>query len=64
MKPRRLWEERWSKITESSEGQRGYTHVGENVGDEKSLGDNKTTWREKSAVGETKVQLARKKFSW
>ena len=30
----------------------GYTHVGENVGDEKSLGDNKTTWREKSAVGE------------
>ena len=42
----------------------GYTHVGENVGDEKSLGDNKTTWREKSAVGENKVQLARKKCSW
>ena len=41
-----------------------YTHVGENVGDEKSLGDNKTTWREKSAVGENKVQLARKKCSW
>ena len=42
----------------------GYTHVGENVGEKKNVGDKKTTWWDQSAVGEKKVQLARPKCSW
>ena len=36
---------------------KGYTHVGDNVGEKKMLVTRKP-------LGETKVQLARKKFNW
>ena len=38
----------------------GYTHVGENVGEEKNVGEKKTTWREKTDVGENQILLVRK----